>query len=208
MTIITHGFASNVNDWIIPMAGKVGEHPAFPGETYSCYQISITRNGAGQYVASGYVARGTTAAADRFRRDCREARLVDALDRRNIPTTVIAEAAANALLAPNLIPEMGGRPLAELPLHLVGHSRGGSVVTEMARVLGANGVWVDQVTTLDPRPVPQFGDATVTSWTNVLFADSYWQTLGDDLFVPNGRFGLRRLQPEAAESARRLFVNA
>ena len=48
VTVITHGFASNVNDWIIPMAGKVGGHPAFPGETYSCYQISITRNGAGQ----------------------------------------------------------------------------------------------------------------------------------------------------------------
>ena len=82
---------------------------------------------------------------------------------------------------------MGGRPLAELPLHLIGHSRGGSVVTEMARLLGAQGVWVDHVTTLDPRPVPPFGDASVTSYANVLFADNYWQTMGDGLFVPNGQ---------------------
>jgi hypothetical protein len=48
-------------------------------------------------------------------------------------------------------------------------------------------VWVDQVTTLDPRPVPQFGDAAVTSWANVLFADNLWQTMGDGTFVPNGQ---------------------
>ena len=83
---------------------------------------------------------------------------------------------------------MGGRPLAELPLHLVGHSRGGSVVTEMARLLGAQGVWVDQVTTLDPRPVSALGDAAVTTYTNVLFADNFWQTMGDGLIVPNGQF--------------------
>jgi hypothetical protein len=57
----------------------------------------------------------------------------------------------------------------------------------MARLLGAEGVWVDQVTTLDPRPVAQFGDASVTSWANVLFADNFWQTMGDGVFVPNGQ---------------------
>ncbi len=82
---------------------------------------------------------------------------------------------------------MGGRRLAELPLHLIGHSRGGSVITEMARLLGAQGIWVDQVTTLDPRPVALFGDAAVTSWANVLFADNFWQNLGDGFIVPNGQ---------------------
>ncbi len=57
----------------------------------------------------------------------------------------------------------------------------------MARLLGAQGVWVDQVTTLDPRPVSGFGDANVTTYANVLYADNYWQTLGDGLFVPNGQ---------------------
>jgi hypothetical protein len=90
------------------------------------------------------------------------------------------------LLSTNFIPELGGHSLAELPLHLVGHSRGASVISEMTRLLGAQGVWVDHVTTLDPRPVPSFGDADVRTYANVLFADNYWQNLGDGLFVPNG----------------------
>jgi hypothetical protein len=186
VTIITHGFASNVTDWIIPMAGKVGEYPGFPGETYSCYQISITRNGSGQYVSSAALIGGTAPLLS----DSGE--IVVKLDWSSVSgggtsTTTVAQAAVSALLSTTLIQEMGGRALAELPLHLVGHSRGGSVVTEMARLLGGQGVWVDQVTTLDPRPVPQFGDAAVTSWANVVFADNLWQTMGDGTFVPNGQ---------------------
>lgn len=48
VTLITHGFNSNVTDWIIPMAGEVINYPNFPGSNYSCYQISITRNASGQ----------------------------------------------------------------------------------------------------------------------------------------------------------------
>jgi hypothetical protein len=102
-------------------------------------------------------------------------------------TTTVAQTAVNALLATDLIPELGGRSLVELPLHLIGHSRGGSVVTEMARLLGAEGIWVDQVTTLDPRPVATFGDAAVTTWTNVFYADNFWQDMGDGIIVPNGQ---------------------
>jgi hypothetical protein len=187
VTIITHGFNSNVTDWIIPMAGKVGAYPGFPGSTYSCYEISITRNGSGQYVAAASFLSGTPPLLT----DSGE--IVVKLDWSTLSglggpsTTTIAQTTANALLATNLIPELGGRALVELPLHLIGHSRGGSVITEMARLLGAQGVWVDQVTTLDPRPVTQFGDAAVTSWANVLFADNLWQTLGDGLIVPNGQ---------------------
>ena len=187
VTIITHGFNSNVTDWIIPMAEKVGGYSGLPGATYSCYEISITRNGSGQYVAAATFLSGTAPLLT----DSGE--IVVKLDWSTLSglggpsTTTIAQAAVNAVLATNLIPEMGGRPLAELPVHLIGHSRGGSVVTEMARLLGAEGIWVDQVTTLDPRPVSQFSDASVRSWTNVLFADNFWQTMGDGLFVPNGQ---------------------
>jgi hypothetical protein len=187
ITIITHGFNGNVTDWIIPMAGKVGSYPTFSGTSYSCYQISITRNGAGQYVATASLIAGPPPLST----DSGE--IVVKLDWSTVAgiggasSTTVAQATVGALLSTTLIPEMGGRPLTELPLHLVGHSRGGSVITEMSRFLGAEGIWVDQVTTLDPRPVSQFGDAAVTSWANVLFADNFWQTLGDGLFVPNGQ---------------------
>ncbi|MFP6656618.1 MAG: hypothetical protein VB853_00455, partial [Pirellulales bacterium] len=41
-----------------------------------------------------------------------------------------------------------GISLAEQPLHLLGHSRGGSLVGMLAEELGAKGVFVDQVTYL------------------------------------------------------------
>jgi hypothetical protein len=187
VTVITHGFNSNVTDWIIPMAGKIGSYPGFPGTTYSCYQISITRNGAGQYLTTASLIAGPAPLLT----DSGE--IVVKLDWSTLSglggpsTTTIAQVASDALLSTTLIPEMGGRPLSELPLHLIGHSRGGSVITEMARLLGGQGIWVDHISTLDPRPVSQFGDASVTSWANVFYADNFWQDMGDGLFVPNGQ---------------------
>lgn len=187
VTVITHGFNGNVTDWIIPMAQEIPGFASFPGVTFSCYEISIEENGSGQTVATATFLGGVAPMLS----DSGE--ILIKLDWSSLAgfggasTTTVANAAVGALLSSGLIAEMGGRPLAELPLHLIGHSRGGSVVTEMGRLLGAQGVWVDQVTTLDPRPVPQFGDASVTTYVNVLFADNYWQTLGDGLFVPNGQ---------------------
>ncbi len=188
------------------MAEAAPHYPSFPGTTYSCYEISITRNGSGQYVAAATFLGGTQPAlAD-------SGEILIKLDWSTLSSlggtssTNVANAAADALLSTTLIPAMGGRPLAQLPLHLIGHSRGGSVVTEMARLLGAQGVWVDQVTTLDPRPVATFGDASVTSYANVLFADNYWQTMGDGLIVPKRPVGFRRLQSQAARSQRRLLL--
>jgi len=184
VTVITHGFNGNVEDWIIPMTERVSGHPSFRGTSVSCYEISITRNGSGQYVAAATFLGGVAPTLT----DSGE--ILVKLDWSSLaglggpPSTTIANAAVGSLLSTTLISALGGRPLAELPLHLVGHSRGGSVVTEMARLLGAQGVWVDHVTTLDPVPVGfPFNDADVFTYTNVLFADNYWQTIGS----PSGK---------------------
>ena len=77
-------------------------------------------------------------------------------------------------------------PFAQLPIHLIGHSRGASVVSELAKQLGQDGIWVDQVTTLDPHPLttvdPQAPapalpvlDSTVNEYDNVVFADNYFE---------------------------------
>jgi Ca2+-binding RTX toxin-like protein len=84
-------------------------------------------------------------------------------------------------------------PLAELPIHLAGHSRGGSLVTEIAKNLGRRGVIVDQVTYLDPVPVgfeilgQDFGDPPLRSWDNVVYYDDYWRTDGESNFDPDGQ---------------------
>ena len=77
-------------------------------------------------------------------------------------------------------------PLAEGPIQLIGHSRGSPFVSEIARLLGQSGVWVDQLTTLDPVPSPLNDDPAVLIKDNVIFADNYFQKSGDGLIIPNG----------------------
>ncbi len=186
VTVITHGFNSDITSWIIPMAGKITAYEIFPGITSTCYKLSITKSGS-TYTATPTLIAGVSPLTS----DSGE--IIIKVDWSSIDTTLgvstvnIANAAAAALQDTNLLPELGGRALVELPMHLVGHSRGGSVVTQMARILGAQGIWVDQVTTLDPDPVSLYHDAAITNYANVLFADNYWQNMGDGLLVPNGQ---------------------
>jgi len=186
VTLVTHGFNGNVTDWVIPMCNKMAQYRSVPGTNVSIYQVSVTQPSPGVYSVSQSFLDGVSPPAS----DSGE--ILIALDWSTLssggtPTTTIASVTAGALLNPSFMPDMNGHALAELPLHLVGHSRGGSVITELARYLGAQGVWVDQVTTLDPHPVSQLGDPPITNYANILFADNYWQSLGDGLLVPNGQ---------------------
>jgi hypothetical protein len=184
VTLITHGFNSSIDGWIIGMATKIPGYKGFPGTNFSCYEIAITQNGQGQMVATPTLLAGVPPLFS----DSGEIVIKldwEALSNGSVPTTTISAAAANALMATNLIAQLGGRSLVELPLHFVGHSRGASVITELARILGGHGIWIDHVTTLDPHPVSLFGDPSMKNYANVLFADNYWQTLGN-LFDPTG----------------------
>ena len=71
-----------------------------------------------------------------------------------------------------------GHNLAELPIHLIGHSRGASLNSRLAYRLAQNGILVDQVTTLDPHPVTSGGgtDWVPETFDNVIFADNYYRT--------------------------------
>jgi len=92
-----------------------------------------------------------------------------------------------AVVAPKIYQAQGAdRALAELPIHLIGHSRGGGMVCELARLLGEQGIEVDHLTPLDPHPltsseptqsIPPTIDTEVAVPENVLFTDSYWQNI-------------------------------
>ncbi|MEP4077148.1 hypothetical protein [Haloferula sp.] len=184
VTVMTHGFNSDVEGWILPMAQRFTERAEFPGNDLTCYIIEIGGSD-GAYTTT--VTRVDGPPPDQS--DSGE--IVVKLDWSSISTggstssTDVAIPAAAALLSSTLIPENGGHPLAELPLHLLGHSRGSSVVSEIARLLGENGVWVDHMTLWDPVD-STFSDATIGVWENVLFADNYYQQSGQ-LFAPQGR---------------------
>jgi hypothetical protein len=181
VTVITHGFNSDITSWILPMASRFPGHPGYPGTDLTCYEIEITASGGGFAATATRLDGPAPDASD-------SGEIVVKLDWSSIDTGQastgqVAAAAASALLSTGLIPENDGRALAELPLHLIGHSRGASVVSEISRELGKRGVWVDHLTLLDPVPIS--GDAAVQVWENVLYADNYYQQLGEFL-IPQG----------------------
>ena len=187
LTIITHGLNSNIDDWVISMAQKIPRYPGYRGTNYSCYEIYFVSAGAGYTVASRRLA-GTL--------PTESGEIVVKLDWRQLAnnsysTYQVASMVVPKLLDTNFMADWPGHALAELPIHLIGHSRGGSLVCEMSNLLGTNGVWVDHLTTLDPHPLNNDGfsgfgiytvvDAPAKTYENVLFHDDYFQTL-DPIF--------------------------
>jgi beta propeller repeat protein len=178
VTIITHGWGGETTSWIEGMLNAIwGNFPPQWNEITE-YTIHVRENSGGLYIGVDSRLGTNPLVAD-------SGEIVIRLSWSDVSTGSrstgeIAAAVVPALLASNTIPEFG-RPLSEYPIHLIGFSRGGSLVCEIARLLGEKGVWVDHITTLDPVPCdgigePQnFGDAPANIYKNVLFADNYWQ---------------------------------
>jgi pimeloyl-ACP methyl ester carboxylesterase len=205
VTIVTHGYEddSSYPTWVTAMADQIPKYfnTRFPGITnFTTYRLILSNNG------SGYVFSSTrTNGAAPFTTDSGE--IIIELDWSQLSgdlydsyasTYNVGWAVAQVLMLTNAISELNGHPLTEFPIHLIGHSRGGSLVSQISYILGTNGIWVDHLTTLDPYPINNDDDhnfpATIkdasaeNTYANVLFADNYWQDLGAGAYLldPDG----------------------
>jgi hypothetical protein len=189
VTIITHGLNGDTDGWVTGMANRVPNYERFVGTNYSTYHVYFTNS-----VGSNYLTAARDAGGEPLSPESGE--IILKLDWRQFAdgylsnTYQVASAVVPSLLSTNFISELGGHALVELPIHVIGHSRGGSLACELTRQLGTNGIWIDHLTTLDPHPLNNDGfndflysavDAPARTYANVLFHDNYWQQL--NLFV-------------------------
>lgn len=193
VTLITHGYGGNASDWVTTMGNLVAQQ-AGTLAAQPIYKLTVTDPGHDGGPLSIASTRIGPTYANWGSRD-----IVVLLDWSDVAgalfggysrtTSDVGTAVANQLLANNSIPDLA-TPLAQLPIHAIGHSRGASLISEMARVLGTKGVWVDQLTYLDPHPVDgirdpfgiNLGDPEMRVYSNVQYADDFWRTDGDTSF--------------------------
>jgi len=110
------------------------------------------------------------------------------------PNIGYAEASSDAMYAAlsdaRFIDQLGD-PIAgfdlvdDRDLHVVGHSRGTIVNSQVARRFAREGRTIDHVTSLDPHPVngtldvdPDWGDPVPERWDNIVFNDTYYRADG------------------------------
>lgn len=191
VTLITHGFGGSAGDWVTTMGNLFAQQTGALANQprYLMTVTDVGHDGGPLTVTSS--ALGPPAAS------WGSTEIIVLLDWSDVagsfpfggyhrPTADVGAAVATKLLNSLSIPDLA-QPLAQLPIHLIGHSRGASLISEMARGLGEKGAWVDQVTYLDPHPVDgirdpfsfDFDDAPMRVYENVQYAEDYWRTQGD-----------------------------
>ncbi len=177
ITILTHGFSTSSRpDWLNTMRNAINDRlPVERGRIHIDLIVEVNHDGdlevtetstAGEREETLIVLDWSEVAF------FKEAEGKEKVPKK--PTAEVAETVAEHLL--------NDPRLLRLPIHLAGHSRGGSLISEIARLLGRHGIWIEQVTHWDPCPISI--DEPVDTYENTFFSDNYWRD--GELLIPAG----------------------
>lgn len=167
VTIITHG-----------QGGSAGGDVAATANL-----IAARAGGASQYVMKVTKSNGALAVTS-FTRDAgspdpnttANGEIIIKLDWSDVSSSSTGDIAA-AVAKYLLTQAPTGHKLVEQEIALAGPSRGASVMSVLAAALGKQDVWVDQLTFLDPVPIPVY-DPPMMVTQNVIFSDNYYRNDG------------------------------
>jgi len=190
VTLITHGYESVFSTypgWVDSMAAQVADRIAAVNHG-AASQVAEFKMTIG-YTLGGRAVTGWDFDEKNFKPDpdrCYDPKSFDlknslggeaiiCLDWSALASFPAENASTVAQLVADYLssPDLGtlGLELLGSPIHLIGHDSGGVVVSDLAKDLGQQGLWVDQVTTLDANP-----PSSILAWSNVAFWDNYWQS--------------------------------
>src|SRR4051812_22378511 len=181
VTILTHGYNGDITGWVATAANDIANRIG-TADT-SRYVMTVDRDAQGQLAVTSFTRDGGPGIENSVNGEA-----IVRLDWSKVSNGDFSTVAGGNVVADYLMNAHGPEhALAALPMHLIGHSRGTSLMTVVAQRLGERGVWVDQLTSLDPHPVDghddflniNFGDQSMQTWDNITFADDYWRTDGN-----------------------------
>ncbi len=192
VTLLAHGYNGTIDGWVNSLADAIVDR-AGGSSAASVYTMKVDVNSSNNLAVTGFSRnagfqdyQGTSKGEVIIKLDW------SAVDDGQYSTDQVAAVVKNYLVASR----GGAAPFSELPIHLIGHSRGASLITALSKRLGESGVWVDQLTGLDPHPIDgkndflnaNFGDTAMNSFANVVYSESYWRTAGGagSLIDPTG----------------------
>jgi len=179
VTFVTHGMDSNAKTWVREMCMAIHHYQRKLGFENDVFYVEVPRQNSVQTLPQFIVQPLTTTSTNANRN------IIVAFDWSYYATSIlkipeyytidVAPLPAYFLRKKSPLPGLLD-PLVESPLHLIGHSRGGSLLSGVCDILARVGIPVAHLTTLDPRAHPISWDVHPHVATNVLFADNYFQT--------------------------------
>ncbi|HEX3357496.1 MAG TPA: calcium-binding protein [Tepidisphaeraceae bacterium] len=189
VTILTHGQSGNITGWIAAAADAIQKRDGGTAAA-SEYVMDVDQSGGDLKVTSFKLESGNKPLDQTTGGDA-----IIKLDWSNVSNGTVFTDEVAGVVANYLLTQHTGVPdFTALPFHLIGHSRGASLMVSLSYDLGQRGIWVDQVTNLDPHPISvsipilgHFGDPKMATYSNTIFSDTYYRTGGSDIIDPHGQ---------------------